>query len=69
MRYYIVGPVSSGKSTLAKRLSEVLDISYKSLDEVVYVRDKSASWGNHKREVEERDKILWRIEDGYSFNI
>ncbi|MDS0527739.1 deoxynucleoside kinase [Clostridium sp. SHJSY1] len=52
MKHYIGGPVSSGKSTLAKRLSEVLDISYKSLDEVVHVRDKSASWGNHKREVE-----------------
>lgn len=71
MKYYIVGPVSSGKSTLAKKLSKILDIPYKSLDEVVHVPDKSAPFGNRKRKVEERDKIFnsiinqeeWIVED------
>jgi len=61
MKIYIVGSVSSGKSTLAKKLSKALDIPYKSLDEVVHIPDKSSSWGNRKREVEERDKLFYSI--------
>ncbi|MBM6839378.1 DNA topology modulation protein FlaR, partial [Clostridium saudiense] len=34
MKIYIVGAVSSGKSTLAKKLSKELKIPYKSLDDV-----------------------------------
>lgn len=71
MKIYIVGPVSSGKSTLAKNLSETLNIPYQSLDEVVHMPDKSSSWGNRKRQAEERDKLFhsiiqqpkWIIED------
>lgn len=71
MRIYIVGPVSSGKSTLGKILSEALNIPFHSLDEVVHIKDKSSPWGNRKREDEERDKLFhsiikqpeWIIED------
>ncbi|MGF7059689.1 adenylate kinase family enzyme [Brassicibacter mesophilus] len=61
MKIYIVGSVSSGKSTLAKKLSESLNIPYKSLDEVVHIPDKSYSWGNRKRKVEERDKLFYSV--------
>ena len=71
MKIYIVGPVSSGKSTLAQELSITLNIPYKSLDEVVHIPDKFNVWGNRKRGVEERDKLFhsviqqpkWIIED------
>lgn len=71
MKIYIVGAVSSGKSTLAKKFSEKLNIPYKSLDEVVHIPDKSHPWGNRKREEKGRDKIFrtviqqskWIIED------
>lgn len=71
MKIYIVGAVSSGKSTLAKKLSEALSIPYHSLDEVVHITDKSHPWGNNKRDVGERDKLFksviqqpkWIIED------
>lgn len=71
MKIYIVGPVSSGKSTLARKLSKTLSIPYQSLDEVVHIPDKSNLWGNIKRQVEERDKLFhsviqqpnWIIED------
>ena len=71
MKIYIVGCVSSGKSTLAKKLSKTLKISYKSLDTIVHVPDKSNMWGNRKRKVEERDNLFssiigqkdWIIED------
>lgn len=61
MKIYIVGCVSSGKSTLAKKLSETLKISYKSLDEVVHIPDKSNPWGNRKRKVEERDNLFYSV--------
>jgi adenylate kinase family enzyme len=61
MKIYIVGCVSSGKSTFAKKLSETLKISYKSLDEVVHIPDKSNPWGNRKRKVEERDNLFYSV--------
>jgi adenylate kinase family enzyme len=76
MKIYIVGPVASGKSTLARKLSSSLNIPYQSLDEVVHIPDKTHPWGNRKREAEERDKLFnsiieqphWVIEDvGRSF--
>lgn len=71
MKIYIVGPVSSGKSTLARKLSKTIGVNYHSLDEVVHIPDKSNPWGNRKRQVEERDKLFnsvirqpeWIIED------
>jgi adenylate kinase family enzyme len=64
MKIYIIGPVSSGKSTLARKLSKTLNIPYKSLDEVVHIPDKSHPWGNRKREVKERDKLFQSIIQG-----
>ncbi len=61
MKIYIVGSVSSGKSTLAKKLSERLKIPCKSLDEVVHIHDKSSPWGNRKRQVEERDNLFYSV--------
>lgn len=61
MKIYIVGAVSSGKSTLAKKLSEVSGIQYQSLDKVVHIQDKSNPWGNRKRAVEERDRMFYSI--------
>lgn len=61
MRIYIVGSISSGKSTLAKNLSKILSIPYQPLDEVVHIPDKSNPWGNRKRQAEERDKLFYSI--------
>ena len=71
MKIYIVGPVASGKSTLAKRLSGMLSIPFQSLDEVVHVTDMSSPQGNCKRSPEERDSLFydfiarpcWIVED------
>jgi Adenylate kinase and related kinases len=71
MKIYIVGAVSSGKTTLARKLSEKLNIRYQSLDELVHIPDKSNPWGNKKRELKERDNLfhsviqqsMWIIED------
>jgi adenylate kinase family enzyme len=67
----MVGAVSSGKSTLSRKISNILDIPYQALDEVVHIPDKTQPWGNRKRQVEERDAIFhtfvqqsrWIIED------
>ncbi|WP_029451310.1 hypothetical protein [Clostridium algidicarnis] len=61
MKIYIVGSVSSGKSTLAKRLSKTLKIPYQSLDEFVHIPDKSTPSGNRKRQVEERDNLFYSL--------
>lgn len=71
MKIYIVGAVSSGKSTLAKKLSKELNIPYTSLDDVVYEVDPSNPCSNTKRTDLERDKLFnsiindknWIIED------
>lgn len=71
MKIYIVGAVSSGKSTLAKKLSKELKIPYKSLDDVVYDINEPNSCSNIKRRDSERDKLFnsiinennWIIED------
>ena len=61
MKIYIDGSVASGKTTLARKLSERLNIQYQSLDEVVHIPDKSNPWGNRKRQSEERDKLFYSI--------
>ena len=71
MKLYIIGSVASGKTTLAKRLSETTNILYTTLDEVIYEPDKSSTWGNRKRPEEERDRLFslilqqenWILED------
>ncbi|MDF2484016.1 MAG: topology modulation protein FlaR [Herbinix sp.] len=71
MRIYIVGAVSSGKTTLAKSLSKKLHLPYHSLDEMVHISDQNADLGNRKRPIDERDSLFqsticqpaWIIED------
>lgn len=71
MKIYIVGAVSSGKTTLAKSLSATLHLPYHSLDEMVHITDPEAAWGNRKRSIIERDSLFhsairqpsWIIED------
>lgn len=61
MKFYIVGSVASGKSTLAERLSEKTGIPCRHLDEVVYTADPSEPWGDRKRPAEERDALFQKI--------
>lgn len=58
MKLYIVGSVASGKSTLARHISKITDITCHHLDEVVYMDDPTDSWGNRKRPIEERDALF-----------
>lgn len=66
-RIYIIGPVGSGKTTLAIKLSKLYNIDYYELDKVSWDDDN----GNIKRKDEEVQKIFkgiiknekWIIED------
>lgn len=58
MKIYLVGSVASGKTTLARRISQITGIPCAHLDEVVYVEDPTDSWGNTKRPIEERDRLF-----------
>lgn len=61
MKLYITGSVASGKSTLAKRISEKTGVPCYSLDEIVHQKDGSQPIGNHKRTPEERDSLFAQI--------
>jgi adenylate kinase family enzyme len=71
MKIYVVGSIASGKSSLAKRISEKFNITYHELDSVVHIPDKASLWGNRKRTIEERNDLFsyilqqsdWIIED------
>ena len=72
MRIYIVGSVASGKTTLAKKLSEAIEIQCYYLDEIVHIKDSSnKEWGNIRRTDEEINRLFneiiktpnWIIED------
>lgn len=66
-KIYIIGPVGSGKTTLARKMSVKYNINYYELDKVIWDDDN----GNIKRLEEERDKLFnkiinkktWIIED------
>ena len=57
-KVYIIGSVASGKTTLAKKLSSLLNIPWYELDDVVYSRLPN---GDVKRLNEERDCIFNQI--------
>lgn len=72
MRIYIVGSVASGKTTLAKKLSNKLGIKCTHLDGIVHIKDKTnKEWGNIRRTDEEINGLFkstimkpnWVIED------
>ena len=61
MKIYIIGAVASGKTTLAKTLSDRLDVPYYSLDNVVHLPDAQSSTGNTKRSVTEQAQLFAHI--------
>lgn len=61
MKIYVVGSVASGKSTLARQISQITGIPCNHLDEVVYIPDSTQPLGNRKRSVEERDALFEEI--------
>ncbi len=72
MRIYIVGSVASGKTTLAKKLSNKLEIKCTHLDGIVHIKDMNdVKWGNIRRSDEEINQLFkstvmqphWVIED------
>lgn len=72
MRIYIVGSVASGKTTLAKDLSNKLGIKCTHLDSIVHLKDKTnKEWGNIRRTDDEINRLFkstimeshWVIED------
>lgn len=58
MKLYIVGPVASGKSTLAQQLSQLTGTPCFHLDEIVHAKDPTNPQGNRKRSVQERDELF-----------
>lgn len=58
MKLYIVGPVASGKSTLARQLSQLTRTPCFHLDEIVHAKDPTNPQGNRKRSVQERDELF-----------
>lgn len=61
MKIYIVGSVASGKSTLARRLSQKAGIPCYHLDEVVRFKNPNGEFGNTKRTPEEREALFQKI--------
>ena len=58
MKIYILGSVGSGKTTLARKLSSDLNISYYELDNVVYEYNPN---GDRKRTEEEINYLFKEI--------
>ena len=61
MKCYIVGPVASGKTTLAIRLGRITGSSVVHLDNVLHVPDSASPVGNRKRSEEELRPIFSEI--------
>ncbi len=70
-KIYIIGPVGSGKTTLARKLSKDFGFDCCELDRIVYELDPTSRVGNRKRSEEERDRMInmvllkdrWIVED------
>lgn len=65
-RIYIIGSIASGKTTLAKKISNQLNIPWYELDKVVHVKLSS---GDERRTPEERDLEFNKIIDSESWII
>ena len=61
MKIEIIGSVASGKTTLAKHLSEKLQIPYYQKDNIVWERTPD---GDKKRSAKERDRLFEKIISG-----
>lgn len=57
-RIHIVGPVGSGKTTLARRLSKEMGVKHTEIDNIVWERQAG---GDRRRSEEERDALLERM--------
>lgn len=67
MKLYITGPVGSGKTTYARRLSAATGIPCFHLDEAVHVSDPASPSGNSKRPEKERYRIFYEAIDRPDF--
>lgn len=72
MKAYIVGSVASGKTTVARKMSDIIGIPCTHLDGIVHIKDESNKvWGNYRRTDEEIIQLFtelikepnWIIED------
>lgn len=61
VKIYITGSVASGKSTLARRISQIIEIPCYHLDEVVHIPAPEEASGNKKRLIEERNALFHDI--------
>ncbi len=59
-KIYITGIVASGKTTLARKISKQLNLTFYELDCIVYVKTEN---GRYKRTPEEQVKEILRIND------
>lgn len=58
-KIFIIGIVASGKTTLAERLSEKIDVPWYELDSIVYHKTES---GRYKRTVSEQLEVIMDID-------
>ena len=62
MKIYIVGPVASGKSTLAKKISQISRLESTELDGLVHIKDQSnKKWGNIRRSDGEIQALFLKV--------
>jgi len=57
-RIHIVGPVGSGKTTFARRISQEMGVKHTEIDNVVWERQEG---GDRRRSEKERDALLERL--------
>jgi len=60
-KLYIVGPVASGKTTLAREIARLWGITATEGDGIIHGIDPTANGGNTKRPEAERDALLSEI--------
>jgi adenylate kinase family enzyme len=62
MKVYIVGSVASGKSTFARKMSNIINVPCTHLDGIVHVKDISnKEWGNYRRTDDEIRSLFHKV--------